>query len=66
MIDDSIKYFFEYDLSKWFFRGLYKEFRMCKFGFVFKWIEKFVEEGEEVFIVVMSLKRFFGCGKLLK
>ena len=66
MIDDSIKYFFEYDPSKRPPRGSYKEFRTRKFGLVFKRIEKFVEEGEEVPIVAMSPKRFLGCGKPLK
>ena len=66
MIDDSIKCFFEYDPSKQPPGGSYKESRKRKFGLVFKRIEKFVEEGEEVPIVAMSPKRFIGRGKSLK
>lgn len=65
MVDDSIISFCEYDLSKELFGCLYIKFRNCKFGLVFEWIEKFVKKGEEVLIVVMSLKRFCIC-KILK
>ena len=62
MIDDSIKYFVEYDPVKQPPTGSYKEFRKLKFGLVFERIEKFVKEtaDEEIPIVAMSPRRFNG------
>ena len=60
MIDDSIKYFVEYDPNKKPPQGSYKKSRKRKFGLVFERIEKFVKEtaDEKVPIVAMSPRRF--------